>query len=325
METIASDRAGAGQIGAPDAIVEPGGDVESSTPTPSGPRKPTDDDSERAWQQSDERARAIKSRNRTAVYAPVMFIAGVCLIAWSLLDSDITGWMSSVMFIVGCALAGGGLGSAIVIPFVVSSQKKAFIQRRDDIKSSAEIIRDLTAAPDEPTMANLLVLNRQEMKQYHDLTTEQATVSFRHSQRAMIGGFVVVILCIGIATVPAIPTETKLIVGGVGAISTVLSGYITNTFLKAHAASVAQLNRFFTQPLISSYLLTAERVARELDTAARDQALQQVVAQALRSAAGESAVLQADTRALTTGLSKARKSTTPTGLAPNDDGSPIVA
>ncbi|KJL45705.1 hypothetical protein RS82_00067 [Microbacterium trichothecenolyticum] len=244
---------------------------------------------EQAWQESEERKKAISSRNKWALIAIPLAIVGVGIVVWWFVDPTVNYWLSYL----GWLLGGWGIGASVTLPFAVSSRKRAYLQRRKDLRESAEIIGGLTEASSIPTMADLLQLNRREMQKYHDLTTEQATVSFRHSQRAMIGGFIVVVGCIIIVTIPAIPTETKLIVGSVGVISTILSGYITNTFLKSHAASVAQLNRFFTQPLISSYLLTAERVALQLEPSERTPALQLVVAQALRSAGSESIALGA--------------------------------
>jgi hypothetical protein len=99
-------------------------------------------------------------------------------------------------------------------------------------------------------------------------------------------GFATLLLCIVLVALPT-PNESKIPIAGLGSVSIVISGFITGTFLKQHALSVSQLNRFFSQPLVTSYLLTAERVAAGLVDTAKESNLSAVVDQALRSAENE--------------------------------------
>ena len=121
------------------------------------------------------------------------------------------------------------------------------------------------------------------MNSYHDVTKTQAEKSFRHSQYAMIAGLALLMFG-GIVAVAATAPETKLAVAGLSAIGTLVSGFITKTFLTSHASAIAQLNRFFEQPLVNSYLLNAERVAGAISPDSRDEILTLVIRESISAA-----------------------------------------
>jgi hypothetical protein len=143
-----------------------------------------------------------------------------------------------------------------------------------------------TGDPETPSLRNLLLLNRQEMTNYHELTKQQARRSFSNSLVAMWLGFLIVATCIVIIAIPGvIDGNTKLTVAALGSVGTVVSGFITRTFLRQRALSIDQLNRFFNQPLVTSYLLTAERIALEqTDDKIRLASLDRVITAALGAA-----------------------------------------
>jgi len=156
--------------------------------------------------------------------------------------------------------------------------RRAFLQH-------AEIEETLKGTDPLPTLRELLQLNRQEMSTYHLLTKEQARRSFSNSLVAMWLGFLILAGSVALVAWPNIvDSGTKLTVAAIGTVGTIVSGFIARTFLKQHSLAITQLNRFFNQPLVSSYLLTAERVALALDEPARAAALVQVITRALESA-----------------------------------------
>jgi hypothetical protein len=140
--------------------------------------------------------------------------------------------------------------------------------------------------PETPSLRNLLLLNRQEMTNYHELTKQQARRSFSNSLVAMWLGFLIVGACILIIALPGVTDEnSKLTVSLLGSVGTIVSGFITRTFLKQRTLSIDQLNRFFNQPLVTSYLLTAERIALEQPSAdVKTESLNRVIAAALAAA-----------------------------------------
>jgi hypothetical protein len=237
-----------------------------------------------AWAGSAEEKKAKASRNKYFVVSLILIAAGVGLIFYYYL----TPTAEDFVFVAGTALGGGGLGLLPSVPFLVGQAKKRFEEREEDVIRSIQILQTTETAESDPSMGKLLNLNRLEMNNYHDLTTSQARISFEHGQRAMYWGFGTVLFCVVLIALPIVPDASKLAVAALGAISTTIAGYISRTFLKSHTMAVAQLNRFFSQPLISSYLLTAERIALKLDDPeARGEALMKVAGQALSAAESE--------------------------------------
>ena len=177
-----------------------------------------------------------------------------------------------------------GLAFLLALAFGLSIYFTAIDDRnaRRSIWQNDETVATLSDAGTDPSMRELLILNRQEMQAYHVLTKMQAKRSFANSLVAMWLGFLVVTACIVFVALPLpIDASAKVAIATVGTAGTIVSGFITRTFLRQHSLSIAQLNRFFDQPLVTSYLLHAERVASGLSEGAREKALADVVDRAL--------------------------------------------
>jgi hypothetical protein len=137
---------------------------------------------------------------------------------------------------------------------------------------------------DNLNLGNLFSLNRAESDEYHLITRAQAAQSFRNAQIAMFFGFSLIGVGVVAAVLPT-PPEVKIAVSVISLIGGTVGGYINRTFLEAHSLSIAQLNNFFRQPLVQSYLLTAERIALQLENESERAALlRQVVEYAIRAA-----------------------------------------
>jgi hypothetical protein len=133
------------------------------------------------------------------------------------------------------------------------------------------------------------------MDAYHELTLGQAAHAYHDTQVAMAVGFVVLAAgAVAAVTISASDTGGRVVVGGLASIGTALSGYIVATFLRAQREALAQLNVYFRQPLINSYLLTAERWAMKLPKELRPGTLahmaDRVVSQAFGGAAASAAM-----------------------------------
>jgi hypothetical protein len=122
----------------------------------------------------------------------------------------------------------------------------------------------LDKVTDDLSLGNLFTLNRTESDEYHVITRAQAAQSFRNAQIAMFFGFGLISVGIVAVLLPTSP-EVKIAVGVISLIGGTVGGYVNRTFLKAHSLSIVQLNKLFRQPLVQSYLLTAERIAMQLE------------------------------------------------------------
>ncbi|MGW3298453.1 hypothetical protein [Streptomyces rubiginosohelvolus] len=99
---------------------------------------------------------------------------------------------------------------------------------------------------------------------YHDIATDQAKTSFRNAQRAMVAGFLLLVVFAGIA-VWASTTAVAIVAGGLGAVSAALAGYVAKTFIRSQEAAATHLRSYFDQPLELSRYLAAERLVADGD------------------------------------------------------------
>jgi CHASE3 domain sensor protein len=159
----------------------------------------------------------------------------------------------------------------------LSSDKRADGQRRTDIPS--------VRGPDDARTNNQLLIDR-----YHQLTTQQAATSYRNSQIAMAAGLALLV----IGAVVAINTTSgsaQLVVGGLTALGTALSAYLGATFIRTYERALLQMNYYFGQPLVTSYILEAERLSGKLSKAKRDNALSAIISETLLGASNASRAL----------------------------------
>lgn len=116
----------------------------------------------------------------------------------------------------------------------------------------------------DPEFENLLLVNTAQLNVYQDIATRDARAASWHSRTAILAGFVILVAGAVGAIWAAHDSTSKIVVGALASLGSILSGYISQTFLKAQAQARKQLNYYFHQPLVTSYLLSAERIALKL-------------------------------------------------------------
>lgn len=170
-------------------------------------------------------------------------------------------------------LIGTGLGIMAVLLFFLALfiaiyRRIKMIEERDARlrKVVGEAFEDVVDARDT---ASLVKANGRQLSLYDQLARGQARSSYRMSQIAM--GMALLVLVSGAVgaifvhgTVPKITTAT---LSGIG---TALSGYISGTYLRVYERTLAQLNYYFQQPLLTSYVFTAERLTEKISRRKRD-------------------------------------------------------
>jgi hypothetical protein len=120
-----------------------------------------------------------------------------------------------------------------------------------------EAIDELSATS---RLTDLMKANRRQMSAYDVIARYQAQSSYRNSQIAMAIGLAILIT--GAAVAITVQDDTaKIVTASLTAIGATVSGYISKTFLQTYNTTLRQLNYYFEQPLISSYILTAQRLA----------------------------------------------------------------
>ncbi|MDX3756260.1 hypothetical protein [Streptomyces sp. AK02-04a] len=131
-------------------------------------------------------------------------------------------------------------------------------------------------------LATLMELNQDQIKTYHDIVTEQADKSFKSSRTAMhVGLLLLVAAAIGGVKVPV--EQVRWFIGALALFSTTFSAYLSRTYLLLYRESISQLNRYFDQPVLNSYYLTAERLTGGLTVEHAQTVRQQIIDQVLEN------------------------------------------
>lgn len=209
----------------------------------------------RAWFGSEEEKEA--SRKRKVTYVITGTCAGVgllaCFFGWYQSANQQDPWVAILV-------AGGMLYAALIcygVAVASYGQVKTKFEEREEMFARVTQMRHAADRVDEElTLESVTLLNQSVMDSYHGITKAQAERSFKNSQRAMVAGMTI-LLAGAIGAVAADGAATKIALAALAGIGTTISGYIGKTFLTAHTAAIAQLNRFFQQPLVNSYLLNA--------------------------------------------------------------------
>lgn len=153
----------------------------------------------------------------------------------------------------------------------IKAEKAYYRQNLENLKKATEL-------------ATLMQLNQGQIKTYHDIVTDQADKSFKSSRVAMgLGMFLLAAAAVGGAFVPI--EQVRWFIGALAAFSTLLSGYLSRTYLSLYRDSIGQLNRYFDQPVLNSYYLTAERLMEGLDKSQQVEMRVQVIREVLSNGA----------------------------------------
>lgn len=134
------------------------------------------------------------------------------------------------------------------------------------------------------TVVDERTLNQQSLKKYHDLTQQQAGSSYIIAQLAILVGLLLLIGA-GYIVVKASAPTAQIVVGALGVVGSTLSGYVGATSIRMYNRAQAQMNFYYAQPLVQSYILEAERISNCLSPKRKDSALEKVIAQTLEGAA----------------------------------------
>jgi hypothetical protein len=122
--------------------------------------------------------------------------------------------------------------------------------------------------------------NQRALLNYQRLTQKQATSSYRLAQFAILAGLLLLLGGVAV-TVRASGTTTQLVVGGLSALGTTISAYVGATSIRVYNRTLSQMNFYYAQPLVQSYVLQAERLSQSLSRERKDVVLEKIITQTL--------------------------------------------
>ncbi|MEU3091229.1 TRADD-N-associated membrane domain-containing protein [Streptomyces massasporeus] len=158
-----------------------------------------------------------------------------------------------------------------------ADEEAAELQKEMDAQKLADL---KTVTP----LVTLLELNQSQIDEYHRIATDQADRSFRSSQRAMALGLVVIVGCFA-AGLYFGNGQTKVFVAAIAGVAAVLSAFLNRTYLQMYGQTLSQLNRYFEQPVLTGYYLTAERLAQNLGEDPESEMRRRIIDQVLEASA----------------------------------------
>ncbi|MER7450435.1 hypothetical protein ABTW96_09110 [Nocardia beijingensis] len=130
----------------------------------------------------------------------------------------------------------------------------------------------------------LMEVNRKQMEAYDEQARAQSSTSHWTSLAAMVVGLIIVGVGLTIA-VSSNDAATKYSTAIIAAVGTAVGGYIAQTFIRLNSSTQDQVRYYFEQPLVASYLITAERFIAQMPEQDRAQQYRLLVQAALVQAA----------------------------------------
>ncbi|SHM97835.1 TRADD-N-associated membrane domain-containing protein [Actinacidiphila paucisporea] len=169
------------------------------------------------------------------------------------------------------------MGSLVVLFLGLVATAARTAERERQVEQAAKRLRENMELP------AIVEFNRVLLDQYHDIATRQANKSFRSGLAAMGVGMAVIAGAAALSFTLS-RTSEQLVVGGVAALGSALSGYLGRTYMMVYKQALAQMNHYFNQPVLNGYFLAAERIANNLEASGqREEALRQIVTSVLEA------------------------------------------
>ncbi|MFJ8751947.1 hypothetical protein ACIREO_21840 [Streptomyces sp. NPDC102441] len=200
----------------------------------------------------------------------------------STLEASVPWWLWVVVGVAVAVIAGAGcyyLWTRIRRENAALKAEEEAAERQREL--DAQKLTDLkTVTP----LATLLELNQTQLDEYHRIATDQADRSFRSSQRAMAIGLMVIAGCFG-AGLYFDNLQTKVFVASIAGVAAALTAFLNRTYLQMYGQTLGQLNRYFEQPVLTGYYLTAERLALNLKEDPESEMRRRIIDQVLEASA----------------------------------------
>jgi hypothetical protein len=151
------------------------------------------------------------------------------------------------------------------VPEALVSKTGELVASQEQLEQRTKQIAELVDRAQASLQVGVLFdLYSKQIEKYQTETQARAGWSFIFAILAMFAGLGFVIW--GGSVIFTSGDWQKVAAGSaISAIGGAVSAYITKTFLDVHRLSLLQLNRYFRQPVLNAYVLTAQRLADQVD------------------------------------------------------------
>jgi hypothetical protein len=229
------------------------------------------------WMSSASRQRARARRFKVVLPGLLLLYAGILGLtqqenligATSAANSDALVTVAGTAIVIGMALLFYGA-------YQYQNARAAFYELAEK-QARGRFVEALDQISDVNDLVGFMRANRKQMDAYDAIARRQAATSYKASHVAMGLGLFILSVGIGVA-IFSTEDSTKYAAAFLTAVGAVIGGYVSRTYITVQKHAMLQMNYYFQQPLVQSYLLTAERLAHQLDEPNRTQALSGVIA-----------------------------------------------
>jgi TRADD-N domain-containing protein len=162
-----------------------------------------------------------------------------------------------------------GLSIAMRSAASSKSEEDARLELKEAAKRLEQDIGDLKT---------LINANRLRIDSYEKVATYQAANSYAACQVAMFIGLAILSAGIIIALVYSQPS-TQYAAAIVSAAGSAISAYIAKSFLDIQRSTMSQMRAYFRQAIVNNYVLTAERLAKDMSYLTRENTHHMIIGQ----------------------------------------------
>lgn len=248
------------------------------TPAPSGgPTGASSDGDEvvRTWRASADGIRARGQFVLLALPGVVLGYLGLFFVLVPTVDKEGMFIPPNVSATIGAISATIAFG-LVTVAFVRMNNARASFHEDAEARAqgAADKAIDEVTGPDD--LLGLMRANKKQMEAYDTLARSQASSAHFASMIAGALGLMTIIAGVLVIVFTA-DTSTKYAAALVTAAGTATSGYVAKTFIRVQDGTMQQMRFYFQQPLVQSYLLSAERLVSQLPEDRKAEQFERVI------------------------------------------------
>lgn len=184
----------------------------------------------------------------------------------------------SVVALTATAIAAMLIGGSLLVRLQLGSPMHVEPAAISEARMAAQKAEDEIAGIED--LMGMIRANRKQMAAYDILARRHGSTSHRASLTAMGIGLIMVGAGLAVAWY-AEDSATKYSAAIIAATATAAGGFIAQTFIRVQQRAQDQMQFYFRQPLDTSYLLTAERLASQLPEPAKGEQYARIITAAL--------------------------------------------
>jgi hypothetical protein len=152
--------------------------------------------------------------------------------------------------------------AAVVAPLAVVNLQRTKERHHQVVWEEFELLRSGTEDCG-PALGPAMLFNARLLDRFVCVALSQARAAYVF---CAVSASVSLLVLIGGATVAltAAPADSQLLIMGVTALGSALSGYLTVTFLQTYRTALKQMNCYYSRPLAEGFILQAKQIADRL-------------------------------------------------------------